>query len=49
LLLALDSSDGKILWKYKIGVTVINTVTPLDSKRVLLNDLDGKTTLIEVN
>lgn len=49
LLLSLDSSNGKILWKYKAGVTIINTVTPLDSKRVLLNDFDGRTILIEIN
>jgi outer membrane protein assembly factor BamB len=47
LLIALDSLTGEILWKHKVGVTIINTVTPLDSKRVLLNDLDGKTMLIE--
>jgi outer membrane protein assembly factor BamB len=49
LLIALDSSTGEILWKHKVGVTIINTVTPLDSKTVLLNDLDGRTILIEVN
>ncbi|OGU70141.1 MAG: hypothetical protein A2V93_05795 [Ignavibacteria bacterium RBG_16_34_14] len=49
LLIALNSSTGKILWKHKIGVTIINTVTPLDSKRVLVNDFDGKTILIEID
>jgi glucose dehydrogenase len=47
LLISLDSLTGEILWKHKVGVTIINTVTPLDSKRVLLNDLDGKTMVIE--
>ena len=47
LLIALDSSTGKILWEHKVGVTIINTVTPLDSKRVLLNDFDGRTILVE--
>ena len=47
LLIALNSSTGEILWKHKVGLTIINTVTPLDSKRVLLNDLDGKTMVIE--
>ena len=47
LLLALNSSTGKILWEHKVGVTIINTVKPLDSKRVLLNDFDGRTILIE--
>lgn len=47
LLLALDSSTGKILWQHKIGVTIINTVLPLNSKKVLLNDYDGKTILVE--
>lgn len=47
LLLALNSSTGKILWQHKIGVTIVNTVKPLDSKHVLLNDFDGRTILIE--
>jgi len=47
LLIALNSSTGDILWKHKAGVTILNTVTPLDSNSVLLNDLDGKTMLIE--
>ncbi len=49
LLIALDSSSGKILWKHKVGNTIINTVTPLSSGKVLLNDLDGRTILIETN
>jgi outer membrane protein assembly factor BamB len=49
LLIALNSSSGEILWKHKIGVTIINTVTPLDSRRILLNDFDGKTILISVD
>jgi outer membrane protein assembly factor BamB len=47
LLIALDSSTVEILWQHKIGVTILNTVTPLNSKQVLLNDLDGKTVLVE--
>lgn len=47
LLLALNSSDGKILWEHKTGVTIINTIIPLDSKHILLNDFDGKTILVE--
>ena len=47
LLLALDSSTGNILWKHKTGVTILNTVFPLNSKEVLLNDFDGKTILIK--
>ena len=47
LVLALNSSTGEILWKHKVGVTIINTVTPLDSNRVLVNDFDGTTMLIE--
>ena len=47
LLLALNSLTGKILWEYKVGVTIINTVRPLDSTHVLLNDFDGRTILVE--
>jgi outer membrane protein assembly factor BamB/predicted phosphohydrolase len=47
LLLALNSSTGKILWEHKVGVTIINTVVPLNSHEVLLNDFDGRTILVE--
>ncbi|MFA3781799.1 PQQ-binding-like beta-propeller repeat protein [Melioribacteraceae bacterium 4301-Me] len=47
LLIALDSPTGKILWKHKIGVSVVNTITPLDKNRIVLNDIDGRTMLVE--
>ena len=47
LLLALNSKTGEVLWRHKIGVTIVNTITPLDSQKILLNDFDGKTILVE--
>jgi outer membrane protein assembly factor BamB/predicted phosphodiesterase len=44
---ALDARTGRILWKHRIGVTVISTPFPLDNARVLISDLDGTLTLLE--
>ena len=47
LLLAIDSRTGKIKWQHKTGPTLINTVVPLTSRKLLLADFDGKLTLLE--
>ncbi len=46
LLLALDSKTGRLLWKHRVGVAALHTVTPLDSRRVLTTDFDGTVQLI---
>ena len=46
LLLALDAKTGGIQWQHKIGVGVVNTVTPLSANEVLATDFDGKVTLV---
>jgi outer membrane protein assembly factor BamB/predicted phosphodiesterase len=47
LVFALDSKSGAILWQHKIGVTIANTPLPLENRRVIISDLDGKISLIE--
>ena len=48
LLLAIDSKTGRLQWEHKLGVTVLNTVVPLNRGRdVLVSDVDGKVTLVE--
>lgn len=46
LLLALDAKTGGIKWQHKIGVGVVNTITPLNANEVLATDFDGKVTLV---
>jgi outer membrane protein assembly factor BamB len=46
LLLALDAETGAIKWKHRVGVTLINTVTPLSATEVVTTDFDGHVTLV---
>jgi outer membrane protein assembly factor BamB len=47
LLLAIDPRSGTLLWEHKLGVTVLNTVVPLeDANEVLVSDVDGKITRV---
>lgn len=47
LLLAVDPRSGTLLWEHRLGVTVLNTVVPLDEPdEVIVADVDGKITRI---
>jgi outer membrane protein assembly factor BamB len=47
LLLAIDPRSGTLLWEHKLGVTILNTVVPLqDPNEVLVADVDGKVTRV---
>ncbi len=43
---SLDSSKGKILWKYKVTNSFVNTLTVIDKNRVIATDFDGNITLL---
>lgn len=47
LVFALDEQSGNILWEHKIGNTIVNTVAPIDARRVVVTDFDGKVILLE--
>lgn len=47
LVYALDGTTGKILWKHRVGVTIVNTLVPLDARRTIATDLDGTIALLE--
>jgi outer membrane protein assembly factor BamB len=42
LIYALEPRTGKIIWKYKAGNSLVNTVVPLDGKQVLFTTSDGE-------
>jgi outer membrane protein assembly factor BamB len=46
-LYALRASDGTILWQHKLGPGLVNTLVPLDDRRVLATDFDGTVALIQ--
>jgi len=43
---ALDARTGAVRWKYRMGVTVVNTPVAINSRQALVTDLDGRVTLI---
>jgi outer membrane protein assembly factor BamB len=49
LLLALDAATGAIKWKHRVGVTLINTVTPLSAREVVVTDFDGRVILVSAD
>ena len=47
LIFALEAKTGKVLWKHKIGNSLISTVVPLGNNRVLFTDTGGETGLLK--
>jgi outer membrane protein assembly factor BamB len=46
LLIALDAVTGAVEWKYRVGVALLNTVTPLSGREVVVTDFDGRVSLV---
>lgn len=46
LIYALEGTTGKVIWKHKIGNSLVNTVLPLSSKQVIATSSDGKIVLL---
>ena len=47
LLIALNARNGKVKWQYKTGVALLNTVAPIDGRRVVVSNVDGEVMLVE--
>jgi outer membrane protein assembly factor BamB/predicted phosphodiesterase len=47
LIYALDPKTGAIKWQHKLGVALVNTVTPVSGTQLLATDFDGHVALIE--
>ena len=47
LLFALEAKTGKIIWKHKIGNSLINTVVPLNGREVLFTATSGEVGIIK--
>lgn len=46
LLLALDAATGAVKWKHRVGVALLDTVTPLSGREVVVTDFDGRVSLV---
>ena len=47
LIFALDGKTGNILWKHKIGNSLMSTVVPISGKKVLFTSTSGEVGLLE--
>lgn len=43
----LDGKDGSLIWTHKVSVALINSIIPLDGKRILVSTMDGVVTILE--
>jgi outer membrane protein assembly factor BamB/predicted phosphodiesterase len=48
-LIAVNSSDGKVLWKHDVGNLMLNPATPISNKKVVITDEDGNVMLLVVD
>lgn len=49
LIFALKPLTGEVLWKHKIGNSLISTVVPLSDRQVLFTATSGETGLLKIN
>jgi outer membrane protein assembly factor BamB/Icc-related predicted phosphoesterase len=47
LIYALEATTGKVLWKHKLGNSLINTVLPLSDDKVLVTSSEGYVVLLK--
>ena len=47
MIFALETRTGKLLWRHKIGNSLINTVVPIGKKRVLFTATSGEVGLLK--
>jgi outer membrane protein assembly factor BamB len=43
---AVNRSDGKILWKYKISNSLVTNILPVNKNEVVVSTMDGKVSLL---
>ena len=46
---AIDPSTQKIVWKYKIDNSMVNTVNVFQAGKLIVSTMDGKVSLLESN
>lgn len=44
---AVDRQTGKVLWKHKSSNSLVNPVTPVDGRKVIVSTMDGKISYLE--
>lgn len=49
IIFALEAKSGQVLWKHKIGNSLINTVVPLNNQEVLFTSTSGEVGILKAN
>lgn len=44
---ALNALNGQVLWQHKLGNTMVNTVTPINNRRIIFSAHDGTIGMLE--
>lgn len=47
LIVALDNKTGRLKWTYKVGASLVNTVTPADKRHIITTSTDGDIVMLE--
>jgi outer membrane protein assembly factor BamB/predicted MPP superfamily phosphohydrolase len=47
IVIAVNRSDGSILWKHKISNALVTNITPVSKNKIIVTTMDGKVTCLE--
>ena len=47
LIVALDNKTGRLKWTYKVGASLVNTVTPAGKRHIITTSTDGDIVMLE--
>jgi len=48
IIYCLNAADGKLLWRHRVGVSLVNTICPLNSHTIVLTLLEGKVSCLNI-
>ena len=48
LIFAVEGKTGQLLWRHKVGNSLMSTVVPLSAKEILFSNTDGQVGLLRV-
>ena len=47
IVIAVNRSDGSVLWKHKISNALVTNITPVTKNKIIVTTMDGKVTCLE--
>ena len=49
LIYAINGKDGTLLWRHKVGNSLMSTVVPISPKKILFSNTDGQVGILKIN